>query len=119
MEMQEIQTLIENLNFSNNLWVIFTPLILMGLDIITGYIQALINKEVKSSIMRQGIMHKILLIITLVIGFVLDFTFNFKFMAKAIAVYLIIMEVTSIVENLKKGGIDLTNILNFLKSKNK
>lgn len=51
----EFQTLLSNVNFSNFIWQILTPVVLSGVDIITGYIQAVINKNVDSSVMRKRI----------------------------------------------------------------
>ena len=113
----EFSQLIENLNFSSKIWLILTPLIMMLFDIITGYIQALINKDVKSSIMRVGILHKVCLMVVMIISHILDYTFNLNFIARAVAIYLVIMEITSINENLKKAGIDLVDLFNFFKKK--
>lgn len=108
-----MQELISSLNFSNIVWQILAPLLFMLFDIITGYIQAIINKNVDSSIMRKGLLHKILLIIIIAGSFLLDVTFSLK-ISVVICIYIIIMELTSILENLKKAGIDipLTKIFN-------
>ena len=54
-----------HLNFSSLMWQIITPLIFSICDIFTGYLQALINKNVNSSKMRIGLIHKMLLIIAM------------------------------------------------------
>lgn len=99
--------IIKNLNFVNLGWQIFTPLIFMLIDIITGYIQSLINKTTDSSIMREGLMHKCLLIIIIFLGFIIEFAFSLKAVSIAICMYIVVMELTSILENLKKAGINL------------
>ena len=43
----DINQLIETLNFSNYFWQIFTPVLFSFIDIISGYIQALINHDVE------------------------------------------------------------------------
>ena len=48
----ELYQFFSNLNFNSVMWEIFTPLIFSLSDIITGYIQALINKNVDSQKMR-------------------------------------------------------------------
>lgn len=111
-----MQEFFSNLNFSSIIWQIVTPLVFMVFDILTGYIQAVINKNVDSSIMRKGLLHKVLLIIIIAVGFLLDFTFNLKTISIAICVYIIVMELTSILENLKKAGIDI-KFLDFIKEK--
>lgn len=44
-----------NLNFTNIWWAIGVPLILMALDIITGYYNAWKDNSVSSSKMRNGL----------------------------------------------------------------
>ena len=112
-----INNLIETLNFSNYFWQIFTPVLFSFIDIITGYIQAVINYEVDSSIMRQGLLHKILIILVIIMSCVLDVTFNLSIITKFISIYIIVMELTSILENLNKAGLDFGKVTDILKRK--
>lgn len=113
----DINQLIETLNFSNYFWQIFTPVLFSFIDIISGYIQALINHDVDSSIMRQGLLHKILIILVIIMSCVLDVTFSLSIITKFISIYIIVMELTSILENLKKAGLDIGQITDILKRK--
>ena len=110
----DIENIMETLNFSNYFWQIFTPILFSFMDIITGYIQALINKDVDSSIMREGLLHKILIIL---MSCVIDVTFNLSIVVKFISIYIIIMEITSILENLNKAGLNIGKITDILKRK--
>lgn len=112
-----MEEIIETLNFSNIIWQIITPLIFSGLDILTGFIQAVINKEVDSRIMREGLLHKLLLILALLMGYTIQYAFNLNFIAKMITIYICAMEFVSILENFKKAGIDLKIIGDILKNK--
>lgn len=117
----DIQSFFNTLDFSNYIWVIITPLLFSLFDIITGFIQAVINHDVDSSKMRKGLLHKLLLIIIILSGILLDKTFNLNYITKFISIYIIIMEITSILENLKKAGIetgDLTKIILGKENKN-
>ena len=114
-----MEELFNNLQFSNIIWQIITPLIFSGLDILTGYIQAVINKDIDSKVMREGLLHKCLLIVALVMGYVVQYAFNLNFVAQAITIYICIMEVMSILENLKKAGLDLGKLGDILKDKKK
>ena len=67
-----MEEIIKTLSFSSIAWQVITPLIFSGLDILTGYIQAVINKNVDSKIMREGLLHKCLLIVAIVIGYVVE-----------------------------------------------
>lgn len=111
-----MEEIIKTLTFSNIIWQVITPLIFSGLDILTGYIQAVINKNVDSKIMREGLLHKCLLIVAIVIGYIVEYAFGLSAVSTVITVYICVMELMSILENIKKAGIDL-KILDFLKNK--
>lgn len=113
--MQEFFT---NLQFSNIIWQIITPLIFSVADIVTGYIQAVINKNVDSKVMREGLLHKILLIVIMILSFIMQFSFGVKFISVGVCLYICLMETISILENLQKAGIEL-KIIDFLKGSEK
>lgn len=108
--------LVKTLTFSSILWQVITPLIFSGLDILTGYIQAVINKNVDSKVMREGLLHKCLLIVAIVVGYVVEYAFGISAVAQVITVYICVMEVMSILENLKKAGLDIGKIGDILKN---
>ena len=114
----EFYELIKNLNFSNVMWQIATPLIFSISDIITGYIQALINKNIDSQKMRVGLLHKVLILIIIVLSFTIQFAFNIKYIASFVCIYVTLMEIVSILENLKKANIELGKLSEILKNKN-
>lgn len=114
MEMQEI---LQNLNFSSIAWQILAPCIFSLCDVLTGFIQAVINKDVDSQIMRNGLLHKVLIIIIVLLSFVADLSFNLSFVSKIVCGYVILMETTSILENLKKSGLDIGKLTDILKNK--
>ena len=107
----EIEEIIKNLDFSSLGWQIATPIIFSIADIITGFIQAVINNDVQSKKMRQGLLHKVLIIIILLLSFVASITFNISIISKFVAIYIIVMETISIFENLKKAGINFDELL--------
>ncbi len=112
-----MEQLLNNVNFSTIIWQIATPFIFILIDIISGYIQAIINKNVDSKIMREGLLHKFLLTLVIIIGYVIQFAFNLNFVAQAITIYICVMELMSILENLKKAGVDLGKLGDILKTK--
>lgn len=115
--MEKILYILDQLDFSNILWQIMTPLIFSMSDIVTGLIQALINKNLDSQKMRMGLLHKTLLVIIILLGFTLDFTFNLNFVSRSICIFVIAMETISIAENLKKAGIPIGKVANVIKTK--
>ena len=112
-----MEQLLQTLTFSNIVWQVITPLIFSGLDILTGYIQAVVNKNVDSKIMREGLLHKCLLIVAIVIGYVVEYAFGLKTVSSVITIYICVMELMSILENLKKAGVDLKAFGDILKNK--
>ena len=67
--------------------------------------------------MREGLLHKCLLIVAIVIGYVIEYAFNLKLVAQIITIYICVMELMSILENLKKAGVDLGKLGEILKNK--
>ena len=56
--MEELQKLVSELHYTNELWMIMLPVILMGLDVITGTVNAWIKKEIDSAKLRKGLAKK-------------------------------------------------------------
>lgn len=113
----EMIEILKNVDFSNNIWQIITPLIFSLTDIITGYIQSLINENTDSKKMRKGLLHKTLIIIIIVMSYIVSFAFNIEYISKGVILYVIVMEFTSIIENLKKAGINLGKLGSIVKEK--
>ena len=115
----EIQEIINTLNFSSITWQLLTPVIFSLADVVTGFVQAIINKNVDSQVMRTGLLHKILITIIICLSFVIDITFSLSFVSKIVCVYVIVMELTSILENVKKAGIEVGKLTEILTNKRK
>lgn len=111
-----MQEFFQGLEFSSFIWQIVTPLVFSLCDIISGYIQAVINHNVDSSKMRAGLWHKVLIAMILLLSVIMSFAFNITYIVSTVAIYIIIMEITSILENIKKAGVDI-KMLDFIKEK--
>lgn len=96
--------ILKEINFSHEYWTILLPVLLIGLDVITGVINAWIKKDLKSSVMRQGLGHKVSEFVYLAVGLLCDMAFNLRSIYYFISLYIIYMEVLSIIENCKKLG---------------
>lgn len=107
----DILELLKSLDFSNFGWQIATPILFSVGDILTGLIQAVINDDVQSKKMREGLLHKSLIIIVLLLSVVASQTFTIDIVSKFVSIYIILMETISIFENLKKAGINFDNLL--------
>lgn len=93
------------LHFTSQIWLVILPLILMVIDIITGYYNAWKNDEISSSKMRDGIGKKIAEICYIVLGMVFAVAFGIQAIAYFISIYIIYMELMSVAENCKKLGV--------------
>ena len=71
--------------------------VLMLLDIVTGVIGALINKEFKSTIFRQGLFKKVYELLIIVVGYILDYTLGLTYIGVALSFMIIGLEAYSIV----------------------
>lgn len=96
--------ILEQLKFTHEYWQIVLPLILMVADILTGYISAKINNNVKSEIMRSGLGKKVAEIVYIAVGMIFGIAFDVKIVGTFISLYIIYMEMVSLAENCKKLG---------------
>lgn len=114
----EIEQIVQNVEFTSVMWQIITTLIFLLGDILTGFICAIINKNLDSQKMREGLLRKMLLIVVMGLSFCLQYAiFNMTIISKAVCIYIIIMEIVSILENLQKAGIDFGKFGNIFKIK--
>lgn len=88
------------------IWAVMAAMVMMVMDIVTGFAGAVITGAVSSTKMREGIGHKAMLIMLVVLA-VLVQTFSLHIgdmgwsipMILPVCVYIIVMEVASVVEN--------------------
>lgn len=113
-----LEEFIMNLNFNTIGWQVIATLIFILADILTGFVSAVINKNVDSQKMREGLLRKMLLIIVIALAFIVQYAFfNMEVISKVVCLYIIFMEVVSILENLTKAGIDFGKISELLNIK--
>lgn len=88
-------------------------LVAIALDVVTGFAKALYTQTVSSSKMREGFFHKFAIIALMSIAVMLNISagyFDIGFdipMVECPAVYLVVMELASILENLQTINPDL------------
>lgn len=86
--------------------IYITVLVFIVLDVVTGLLKAFKNKEYTSTTMRQGLYHKIGSILCIAFATLLDYTQSILDIGltipilKGICIYIILMEITSIIENI-------------------
>lgn len=98
----------------------FIVLIFISFDILFGLMQALANQNFKSCVMRQGLFHKLGEILAYCFGVVcdtalpmVDIMVPFS-LAAAITIYIVVMEIGSILENISKISPELAKYLGFI-----
>lgn len=106
---------IQHMNFQNLTWQIVSTLVFIITDVIIGIITAIILNNLDSKKMRQGLLRKILLILIVILSFVIQYSVGLTMISKLVCGYIIIMECLSILENIKKAGIDLGKLGELLK----
>ena len=80
----------------------------IALDFLTGLIKAFATNSFTSTKMREGLFHKVGLILCMILGALVDFAQGYLDLgvavpvAAAICVYICLMEITSIIENVCK-----------------
>lgn len=99
---------LSNFSYSHIYWIFLLPLIGAGADIVTGWIQASVNNNWKSVIMRKGLYRKSGELLIVVLAFITEQAVpviaQYR-VATWISVYICIMEAISVLENLDKAGV--------------
>lgn len=104
--MEELLHFVGQFEFRNEWWVLFTPLIIMGIDVVTGVATAWSKQTFNASIMRAGLAKKAGEIMILVVGELISYGLMLPDMImNCISFYIIFMEVMSILENADELGI--------------
>ena len=106
--LEEIIQVVSQFKFRNELWVLFIPLGLMAIDVLTGIIKAWAHNDFKSAIMRAGLAKKAGEIMILVVGELISYGMMLPdSIMNGISFYIIFMEIMSIMENLDELGIPI------------
>ena len=101
--------ILQHLNFTSPTWVYALPLILMGIDILTGLVNACFKeKNFQSSVMRAGLTKKVGEIAIIVVAIVCTYGLGIPtVLTKSIVLYISVMELMSIFENADKMGVPI------------
>lgn len=106
--MAELKELVEQFQFSSEFWMVLLPVAMMAIDIVTGFINAWVKGEIKSSILRKGIAKKSGELVIILLGELFVIGMNLPVgICAGISIYIIVMELISIFENLDKLGVPI------------
>lgn len=104
--------MIQGFEFRNEFWCLILPMILMGFDILTGFVNAWAKREIQSKKLRTGLSKKVGEIAILVIGEFISFALRVPpEVMKFLSLYIILMEIISIFENLNKMGVPIPKFI--------
>lgn len=110
--MEDIYEFISQFHFRNELWVLFIPLGLMAIDILTGIIKAWAKNDFQSAIMRAGLAKKAEEILILIAGELISFGLLLPdAVMNGVSFYIIFMEAMSILENVDELGIPVPGFI--------
>jgi toxin secretion/phage lysis holin len=110
--MENIIQIVGQFNFRNEWWVLFTPLIFMAVDILTGVVRAWVGKEFKPSVMRAGLGKKAGEIAILIVGELLSYALGLPdIIMNLTSFYIIFMEFVSVCENVDQLGIPIPSFI--------
>jgi toxin secretion/phage lysis holin len=100
--MESIKALM-SVGFKEDWWILLLPASCIAIDIITGVLNAWIENNIKSYLLRQGLGKKGGEILAIVLGELLVCALSVtKELLTATSIYIVFMEVISIFENLNK-----------------
>ena len=97
-----------SVGFREDFWILLLPSCCIAIDIITGVLNAWIENNVKSYLLRQGLGKKGGEILAVVLGELLVCALSVpKELLTSTSVYIVFMDVISIFENLNKLGVPI------------
>lgn len=105
-------------------WAVIACVVMMCFDVLTGFMAAWKNKEIESTVMREGLFHKGTLILVIVLAWMCElFVMHVPDLGLSVplvvpaCVIIFAMELTSIMENMVKINPELktSKIMQLLK----
>lgn len=97
-----MEELMQSIHFTNIWWALVAPLILMILDIFTGYYNAWKEGTVSSSKMRDGLGKKCAELCYILVGILCKFAIGVTPIMYFLIIYVCYMEIISLIENCDK-----------------
>lgn len=97
-------------------WGIVLACLMMCADVLTGFIVAVINNEVSSTVMRKGLLHKVLTLILIAVCLAIEIAQTHMVVlpydiptCEVVCGYVVVMELASVLENIGKGYPDFAD----------
>lgn len=116
MSINDILAMLKGAADMGDCWYLFViPLVFNILDIISGFTAAVANQNVSSSAMREGLFHKLAFIFALILAALLQYASGLLDLGVeiptlgAVAVFVVLTEAVSILENIAEMNPALAN----------
>ena len=106
-----MENIIQNIHFTNILWAILAPMVLIIIDILTGLVIAWRNGDFKSSVMRTGLSKKFGELVYVLVGILTKFALGTELILYFAVGYICLMEISSLAENCDKLGVNIPDKL--------
>ena len=105
--MESIKALM-SVSFRDDWWILILPAACIAIDVITGVVNAWIEHNIKSYLLRKGLGKKGGEILAIVLGELLVCGLSVpKELLGGFSIYIVFMEIVSIFENLDKLGVPI------------
>ena len=96
----------EQVHFTSIYWMFLLPAMAAGADILTGLLQAGINNCYNSSVMRKGLYRKLGELGCVIMAFAVSQAITLPInITSCVSIYIVIMELISVLENLSAAGV--------------
>lgn len=96
----------DQIRYTSIAWTFILPALAAVVDILTGLIQAGVNNNYNSSVMRKGLYRKLGELVCVVLAYVVSVAISLPVnITAAVSIYIVIMEIISVLENLSAAGV--------------
>lgn len=105
---------LSNVSYASVQWLFLLPIIGIAVDIVTGWIQASVNGTWDSTKMRKGLYRKGGEILIVIFAYLMERgipALQELHIARFISLYVVLMEILSVIENLDQAGVPVPAFL--------
>lgn len=105
---------LSKIQYTHAYWIFLCPIIGAAADIITGWIQASVNGTWNSSVMRKGLYRKGGEFLVVIMAYVAELAIDAVagvHLATCLSMYIGLMELISVIENLNAAGVPVPTFL--------
>ena len=105
---------LSNVSYASVQWLFLLPIIGIAVDIVTGWIQASVNGTWDSTKMRKGLYRKGGEILIVIFAYLVEQgipALKELHIARFISLYVVLMEILSVIENLDQAGVPVPAFL--------